>query len=253
MLQAPCQWWLGALCAVPCCPQAPRHQRPPRPAPDCVWHTDEQVAGPALAGSLLEGKPDSPAQPESRHGRDPFLREGRQCVQGHPAEACRARQPSPTLREQLQSRLGAGRGVARTTPRPCHDMEPSSLRGLGWEEGDNCVVSRATKNERWAGGVLAKGQVPLPCWESQAEGGGENHPRWHRAEEGQEAGLMALARASSASSVKPASQVLRYLGKRTGEVTQRHCSQGSDQGTSTAWKEPGEGIGARGWASLEAS
>lgn len=221
--------------------------------PQTVCGTREQVAGPALAESLLEGKPDSPAQPESRHGRDPFLREGRQCVQGHPAEACRARQPSPTLREQLQSRLGAGRGVARTTPRPCHDMEPSSLRGLGWEEGDNCVVSRATKNERWAGGVLAKGQVPLPCWESQAEGGGENHPRWHRAEEGQEAGLMALARASSASSVKPASQVLRYLGKRTGEVTQRHCSQGSDQGTSTAWKEPGEGIGARGWASLEAS
>lgn len=221
--------------------------------PQTVCGTREQVAGPALAESLLEGKPDSPAQPESRHGRDPFLREGRQCVQGHPAEACRARQPSPTLREQLQSRLGAGRGVARTTPRPCHDMEPSSLRGLGWEEGDNCVVSRAKKNERWAGGVLAKGQVPLPCWESQAEGGGENHPRWHRAEEGQEAGLMALARASSASSVKPASQVLRYLGKRTGEVTQRHCSQGSDQGTSTAWKEPGEGIGARGWASLEAS
>lgn len=219
--------------------------------PQTVCGTREQVAGPALAESLLEGKPDSPAQPESRHGRDPFLREGRQCVQGHPAEACRARQPSPTLREQLQSRLGAGRGVARTTPRPCHDMEPSSLRGLGWEEGDNCVVSRATKNERWAGGVLAKGQVPLPCWESQAEGGGENHPRWHRAEEGQEAGLMALARASSASSVKPASQVLRYLGKRTGEVTQRHCSQGSDQGTSTAWKEPGEGVGAR--ASLEAS
>lgn len=160
MLQAPCQRWLGALCAVPCCPQAPRHQHPPRPAPDCVWHTDEQVACPALGGSLLEGKPDCPAQPESRHGRDPFLREGRQCVQGHPAEACRARQPSPTSWEQLQPRLGAGQGVARTTPRPCHDMEPSSLRGLGWEEGDNCVVSRAKKNERWAVGERGLGKRP---------------------------------------------------------------------------------------------